>query len=152
MDAKILDFVAKRKAKIEKNRRRFERLVFHNFLGAYSVIQKTDSIVPITLVDIAHDGCSFQTSWSGVESDIFTIGSELTLRMYFSPDSYIPVVVDIKNSRPHKGKDGERYVLYGCKFDKSMPSFVAMESFIDFLYRFAEHSSDCKDNKRVGHI
>ena len=30
---------------------------------------------------------------------------------------------------------------YGCEFDDSMPSFEAIGSFIDFMYKFAEHST-----------
>lgn len=137
----VLNFVEKRSESIEKKRRAFERIVFKNLLGAYSVIDDTDTIYPVELIDISHDGCLFQTSWNFKNEEKFAIDKEMTLRMYFTKTSYIPVVVYIKYGKEYVGKDRETYMRYGCRFDKNTASFSAIESFIDFLYKFAEHST-----------
>lgn len=62
--------------------------------------------------------------------------------MYFTQDAYVPVTLRIKYSKEHKDeKDGNLYMRYGCEFDASMPSFSVIETFIEFLYQFAEHST-----------
>lgn len=141
MTDKVLDFAEKRQANIEKKRRNFERIVFQNFLGAYSVIDNDGSIYPVTLVDISHDGCLFQVPWNVKRDQKMEEGREVKMRMYFSKSSYIPVILTVKYGRESIDKDGETYMQYGCEFDKSMQSFQAMEKFIEFLYQFAEHST-----------
>lgn len=141
MTEKVLDFIGKRKENIEKKRRNFERLLFQNFLGAYTVIQQGEAIYPVSLVDISHDGCLFQTPWDVQRDEKIASDTELTLRMYFTKGSYVPVVVTMKYGNEFIADDGQTYMQYGCEFDKSMPSFDAMRSFIDFMYKFAEHSA-----------
>ncbi len=137
---KVLDFNKKKADTIEQKRRAFNRIVFQNFLGAYSVIDDNGAIYPVTMVDIAGDGCSFQVPWNGAKDKKLANGFELSLRMYFTNQSYIPVVIQVRHGKEVLGKDGNTYMQYGCEFDKSVASFEAMQSFIDFIYRFAEHS------------
>lgn len=141
MTEKVLDFIGKRKENIEQKRRNFERIVFDNFLGAYSVIHKDGVITPVSMVDISHDGCLFQVPWDMKKETPFGQGTEITLRMYFAKRSYIPVIVHVKYHREAIGKDGLTYMQYGAQFDTSMPTFNALKSFIDFMYKYAEHSS-----------
>lgn len=63
-DKKVVDFNAKRKESIEQKRRTFERVVFQEFLGVYSVVDDQGSGYPIKLVDISGDGCQFQLPFS----------------------------------------------------------------------------------------
>ena len=137
---KVLDFNKKKADTIEQKRRAFNRIVFQNFLGAYSVIDDNGTIYPVTMVDIAGDGCSFQVPWNGAKDKKLPGGFEVSLRMYFTNQSYIPVLMQIRHGKEVLGKDGNTYMQYGCEFDKTVASFEAMQSFIDFIYRFAEHS------------
>ncbi len=139
-DFKVLDFNKKKADTIEQKRRAFNRIVFQNFLGAYSVIDDNGTIYPVTMVDIAGDGCSFQVPWNGAKDKKLPGGFEVSLRMYFTNQSYIPVLMQIRHGKEVLGKDGNTYMQYGCEFDKTVASFEAMQSFIDFIYRFAEHS------------
>lgn len=142
MTDKVLDFVKKREENIEKKRRTFERILFQNFLGAYSVLDAQGTQYPITLIDISQDGCLFQVPWDINNPDSQLVKDEdMTLRMYFTKSTFIPVQVQVKYGKEFVDTDGQTYMRYGCEFDKSFPSFKAMESFIDFLYEFAEHSS-----------
>ena len=148
MTDKVLDFKKKREENIEKKRRTFERLLFHSTLGAYTVVDQNDAIYPIDLVDISHEGCLFQIPWDMKKDTQISRGHEMTLRMYFTKESYIPVVVNIKYGREHLTQDGRTFMQYGCEFDTSYPAFQALKHFIDFMYKYAEHSTiDHGDNK-----
>lgn len=145
---KILDFNKKKAETIEQKRRAFNRIVFQNFLGAYSVIDDNGSIYPVTMVDIAGDGCSFQVPWNPKDKKL-PQDFEVSMRMYFTDKSYIPVIMNVRHSKEVVGKDGNTYMQYGCEFDKSVPTFEAMQSFIDFIYKFAEHSAIDKGDTKV---
>ncbi len=145
---KVLDFNKKKAETIEQKRRAFNRIVFQNFLGAYSVIDDNGSIYPVMMVDIAGDGCSFQVPWSPTDKKL-PQDFEVNMRMYFTDKSYIPVIMNVRHSKEVVGKDGNTYMQYGCEFDKSVPTFEAMQSFIDFIYKFAEHSAIDKGDTKV---
>lgn len=147
-DFKVLDFNKKKAETIEQKRRAFNRIVFQNFLGAYSVIDDNGSIYPVTMVDIAGDGCSFQVPWAPKDKKL-PQDFEVSMRMYFTDKSYIPVIMNVRHSKEVVGKDGNTYMQYGCEFDKSVPTFEAMQSFIDFIYKFAEHSAIDKGDTKV---
>ena len=51
MTDKVLDFNEKRMASIEQKRRSFERVLFQNFLGAYSTIDQNGVLYPVTLIE-----------------------------------------------------------------------------------------------------
>lgn len=148
-DEKVLDFNKKKAETIEQKRRAFNRIVFQNFLGAYSVISDNGSIYPVTMVDIAADGCAFQVPWNSKKDTQLPSGFEVNMRMYFSDSSYIPVIMNIRHGKEVLGKDGITYMQYGCEFDKTHASFEAMQSFIDFIYKFAEHSAIDKGDTKV---
>ena len=139
--SKVLDFKKKREESIEQKRRNFERVLFNNLLGAYSVVDQDGMLYPIDLVDVSHDGCLFQLPWDVKSDKKLPNDHDLTLRMYFTKESYIPIVVTVKNAREYMDKNGHTYMQYGCIFDKSFPSFEAFSHFIAFTYKFAEHSA-----------
>lgn len=141
MTDKVLNFIEKRKETIEKKRRNFERLMFQNVLGCYSVIDNNGTVLPVNLVDISHTGCLFQVPWNVKSDSKMESDTELTLRMYFTKKSFVPAIVTIKYGKEFLDKDGQTYMQYGCEFDTSISSFEALSSFIDFLYKFAEHSA-----------
>ncbi|MCB9061271.1 MAG: PilZ domain-containing protein [Halobacteriovoraceae bacterium] len=146
----VLDFQKKREESIEKKRRNFERILFQSTLGAYSVVDDAGSIHPIQLVDISRDGCLFQVPWDPKQGgQKFQKDTEINIRMYFSKIEYIPVICLVKYSNEYVDESGQVYLRYGAEFDKTTTSFQAMESFIEFLYKFAEHSAIDKGDKKV---
>jgi hypothetical protein len=149
MTDKVLDFNARREENIEQKRRQFERILFNNFLGAYTVVDQGGTIYPVSLVDVSREGCLFQVPWNMERDTKIEEGTEITMRMYFTKKSFIPVVLEIKRGQEHVDEDGQTYMQYGAEFDTSMPSFQAVESFIDFMYKFAEHSSLDKGSQKV---
>ena len=146
---KVLDFNKKKAETIEQKRRAFNRIVFQNFLGAYSVIDDNGSIYPVTLVDIAGDGCSFQIPWNPAKDTKLEQDFEVQMRMYFTNASYIPVTMNVRYAQEVITNDGTSHIQYGCEFDKSATSFDAIQSFVDFLYKFAEHSAIDKGDTKV---
>ena len=139
-EAKVIDFKAKREENVEKKRRAFERVLFQNFLGAYTVIADGDLVYPVTLVDLSHDGCLFQVPWNEKSDKKIAENTEVKMRMYFTKHSYVPVIVNIRYGNTFTDQDGQTYMHYGCEFDKSMPTFDVMKDFINFMYSFAENS------------
>ena len=148
-DFKVLDFNKKKAETIEQKRRAFNRIVFQKFLGAYSVIDDNGTIYPVTMVDIAGDGCSFQVPWNSAKDQALPHDYELSMRMYFTDASYIPVIMNVRHAKEVVGTDAIVYMQYGCEFDKSVPTFEAMQSFIDFIYKFSEHSVIDKGDAKV---
>ena len=150
MTEKVLCFASKKKESAEQKRRNFERIVFQNFLGAYSVLDKNGVIYPVVLVDISKGGCLFQVPWDAGSDVRFETGTETTLRMYFTQESYIPIVVKVKRSEEYYD-DSRRasFMRYGCEFDRSLKSFKALKSFIEFMDNFAEHSVNDKGDVRL---
>ncbi|MFY7992309.1 MAG: PilZ domain-containing protein [Bacteriovoracaceae bacterium] len=148
-EKKVFDFGEKRKQSIEQKRRQFERVVFQEFLGVYSVIDDHGTGYPIKLVDISADGCLLQVPFSLKAKNQFKDGEEVTLKLYFSKGTYLPAVVKIRHAQEYVDKDGDAYLRLGGEFDKSLPSFGALSSFIDFIYKYAEYSCVDKGESKV---
>jgi len=148
-DKKVVDFNAKRKESIEQKRRTFERVVFQEFLGVYSVVDDQGSGYPIKLVDISGDGCQFQLPFSLKAKNQFKAGTEVTLKLYFSKGSYLPAVVTVRHATEYIDKDGDAWLRLGGDFDTTLPSFKALSSFIDFIYQYAEFSCIDKGESKV---
>jgi hypothetical protein len=148
-DKKVVDFNEKRKQSIEQKRRTFERVVFQEFLGVYTVVDDQGSGFPIKLVDISADGCQFQLPFSLKAKNQFKADTEVTLKLYFSKGSYLPAVVTVRHATEYIDKDGDAWLRLGGEFDTSLPSFKALSSFIDFIYQYAEFSCLDKGESKV---
>ena len=151
-DTKIFDFGKERKKRIDQKRRHFERLALSNFLGVEQQISKDGVTHSVTLVNISHQGCLFQIHWNPRRQTALPVDSEVTLRLYFTNDSYIPVVMKVKYGREHRSPEGTTYMQYGCEFDTSTSSFEAMSAFVDFLHKYAEHSTHDQGTKKVWYL
>jgi len=148
-DKKVVDFGAKRKQSIEQKRRTFERVVFQEFLGVYSVVDDQGSSFPIKLLDISGDGCQLQLPFSLKAKNQFKSNTELSLKFFFTKGSYLPAVVTIRHATEYVDKDGDAWLRFGGDFDTSLPSFKALSSFIDFIYQYAEFSCLDKGESKV---
>jgi hypothetical protein len=148
-DDKVLDFNKKREDNIEHKRRAVERIMFDNFLGTYSVIDGAGGIYPIDIIDISRSGCMIQVPYDKGTDKTFKEGEEFTLRLYFTKASYIPAHVTIKYGKEFTDKNDKKYMQFGCEFDTEVASFEALESFINFLYKFAEHSAVDRGDSKI---
>lgn len=149
-DENVLSFEKRRQQAIEDKKRTFERVLFKDFLGCYTEIDDQGTTFPVKIIDISRDGLLFQVPMSPNVKNTFGEDKELTLRFYFSKESFLPLVVNIKHGKEHINSRGDAFMRYGGEFDKSLPSFEAMKPFIEFIYKFAEFSCvDHGENHRV---
>jgi hypothetical protein len=148
-DKKVVDFGKKRQESIEQKRRTFERVVFQEFLGVYSVVDEQGSSFPIKLVDISKEGCQFQLPFSLKAKNQFKSGTEVTLKLFFTKGSYLPAVVTVRHATEYIDKDGDAWLRLGGEFDTSIPSFQALSHFIQFIYQYAEYSCLDKGESKV---
>lgn len=134
---KVVDFSKLRTKRLDQKRRKNERIFFKQLLGIYTVVGH-EEMREIEIVDVSEDGCSFQVPhnvddpWPGKQTD-------LPVRFYFSQDTYLPVRMEIINSRPCI-EEGVRMIQYGCKIDKDLKSYEAYRSFVKFLKEYAEEA------------
>jgi hypothetical protein len=148
-DKKVVDFNEKRKQSIEQKRRSFERVVFQEFLGVYSVVDDQGTGFPIKLVDISADGCQFQLPFSLKAKNQFKSGTEVTLKLFFTKGTYLPAVVTVRHATEYVDQQGDAWLRLGGDFDSSLPSFQALSSFIKFIYQYAEFSCLDKGESKV---
>lgn len=96
-DNKVVNFAEQRIKKIEVKKRAFERIMFDDMLGCYAEIDAQGSNHPIKIIDLSHDGCQFQVPKTKNKNDVFKNNTELTIRLYFSKESYLPIIINAKN-------------------------------------------------------
>ncbi len=145
----IIDFQAKRQSSIEKRKRSFERVLFSEFLGSYAEIDENGTKYSVQLIDISQDGCLFQIPFSPSNRAFFAQKDTITLRIYFTKEDFLPLVVSIKHFNEHIDERGDASLRFGGEFDKELPSFQAFKPFIDFIYKFAEFSCVDKGESKV---
>lgn len=149
-DKKVFDFNEKRRKTIEQKRRTFERVVFQEFLGVYTVIDDQGGAgYPIKLLDISADGCQFQVPFSLKAKNQFNSGTEVTLKLFFTKGSYLPALVTVRHATEYIDQQGDAWLRLGGVFDTNLPSFKALASFIDFIYQYAEFSCIEKGENKV---
>jgi hypothetical protein len=134
-DAPVLSFVAAREEQIEQKRRTYERVLFRNVLGVYTVMEQK-GLHAIELIDISEQGLSFQLP---VDSDYkLDLGEVLNLRLYFASDSFLPVSVKVVRAMDTV-IDRIATRQYGCEIDKSLKSYNAVYHLFQFIKSCAEH-------------
>lgn len=139
----IIDFAELREQKIAERRVQYERVLFDKMLGVYSIVEG-QGLKAIELLDISNEGISFQISADTPE--VYQKGDQVKVRLYFSQDTYVPVVVNIKNSNPIN-ISGRKMIRYGGSFDKDIKSYEAIQAFAEFI---KVYSSLCvKDNNNL---
>ncbi len=135
--------------KNEEKKRKTERIFFHHLVGIYGVIQP-GKMAQIDIIDVSEEGLAIQVpyneerSWPSESKDVL-------IRLYFSPDSFMEVKVEVKNSRPTI-EAGVRYVRYGCSVQQGHKSFEAWKRFVGFLRVYTEVSEKDSGNIGVGNI
>jgi len=147
--SKVIDFNAKRKESIEKKKRSFERVLFSEFLGSYAEIDESGTKFDVTMVDISQDGCLFQIPFAERSLKHFKNEQEITIRIYFTKEDFLPLSVKIKHLSEYVDERGEAHIRFGGEFDQSLPSFKAFSPFIDFIYKFAEFSCVDRGESKV---
>lgn len=138
-EGQVVDLQSFRKNKSEERRREYERVLFNRILGVYSFAEKT-ALQHIEVVDISYSGLKFRE-----ESPEHPLRAEekVALRFYFTPSSYLRVIVDIKRATAFKDDDREG-MEYGCQLDKTTKSYEVIRELIAFMYKYSETA--CQDH------
>ncbi len=137
----VVDFNQARTQRMDEKRRKTERIFFKHLLGVYCVTEGTTGhpeMRQLEIADISEDGCAFQVPFDSKNPWPNQL-KEMTLRLYFSQDTYIPINVKIQNSRPSI-ENGKKYHRYGCAVDTSLKSYEAYQKFVSFLKSYSEHA------------
>lgn len=144
----VVDFIETRARRLEEKRRKTERIFFKQIMGIYCVVGDHE-LFPIDIVDMSEEGCSFQIEFNPYSSPWPEETKEIPLRLYFTQDTYLPLHLQIQNSR-HYIENGKRYIRFGCKVDQSVSSYSAYQQFVRFLTFYSEHAH--QDNGKVTHF
>jgi hypothetical protein len=138
-EKRIIDLSVYRKNKNEERRREYERVLFNRILGVYSFAEKT-GLHHVEVIDISYSGIKFKEERP--ESPL-RVGQKIALRFYFTPSSYLRLVVDVKRVTPFKEEDREG-LEYGCEMDKNTKSYDVIKQLISFMYKYSEIA--CQDS------
>lgn len=135
---KIVDLIDYRKNKSEERRREYERVLFNRILGVYSFAEKT-GLHHVEVMDISFSGIKFRE-----EKPTHPLRAEdkVALRFYFTPSSYLRLVVEVKRVKPFKDEDREG-LEYGCELDRNTKSYDVIQQLINFMQKYSETA--CQD-------
>lgn len=134
---RVINFAQMREKRLEQKVRQNERVVFGNLLSVYSVTGES-KIHSIDIIEVSEEGLSFQIP-AAREKPWVTSENEIPIRMYFSADTFLEILVKVKHSRPSIDH-GEKYVRYGCSVDTTTQSFPVYQLFVQFLKQYAKHA------------
>lgn len=135
---KVVSLQSYREEKNEERRREYERVLFHRVLGVYSFIEKKN-LAHVEVLDISFSGILFRELHADT---VFKAGDKVALRFYFTPSSYLRLVIDVKRTRPFQS-GGRQGVEYGCELDKSTRSYEVLRQLVNFMYKYSEVA--CQD-------
>lgn len=134
----IIDLNDYRKNKSEERRREYERVLFNRILGVYSFAEKA-GLGHVEVVDMSYSGIKFRET--NPEHPL-KVDQKIALRFYFTPSSYLRLIVEVKRVLPFKEEDREG-LEYGAELDKSTRSYDVIRQLISFMYKYAEIA--CQD-------
>jgi hypothetical protein len=138
-----------RNRKNEEKKRKAERIFFQHLMGVYSVVPP-GKLIPVDIIDVSEEGLAIQVPYQSEKIWPVDINN-IPIRLYFSPESFMEIVVDIKNSKATI-EGGSRYVRYGCAVQSEHRSYDAWTKFVGFLRTYAEVSERDSGNISVGNI
>ena len=116
-----------------------QRVLFNRILGVYSFAEKT-GLHHVEVIDISYSGIKFKEERP---EQPLRVGQKIALRFYFTPSSYLRLVLDCKRVTPFKDDDREG-LEYGCEMDKNTKSYDVIKQLISFMYKYSEIA--CQDS------
>lgn len=137
-DKVIYDLTEFRKNRDEERKREYERVLFNRILGVYSFAEKS-KLYHVEVVDISLSGARFREI---LPENTMKPGDTVALRFYFTPSSYLRIVLEVK--RVTAFRDGDRDgVEYGCQIDRNTKSYEVIKELVNFMTKYAEIA--CQD-------
>ena len=143
-ESQVIDFSEARAQRMDEKRRKTERIFFKHLMGIYCVSESTE-LKQVEVMDVSEDGMSFQIPFTA-QDPWPRNATEIPIRLYFSQDTYLPIVLNIQNSRPYI-ENGVKYLRFGCAIDKTISSYEAYAQFVRFLGAYSQHAH--KDTGKV---
>lgn len=140
-DKQIIDLNHYRKERDEERRREYERVLFNRILGVYSYaeISGKTSLNHVEVLDVSFSGLRFREDKPELP---LRVGQKIALRFYFTPSSYLRVVLNVKRVTKFQEEDRSGYD-YGCEMDTDTKSSEVLKAFVGFMYKYAETA--CND-------
>ena len=135
----VIDLNSYRKNKNEERRREYERVLFNRILGVYSFAEKT-GLNHIEVIDLSYSGIRFKEV---KPEHPLKAEQKVALRFYFTPSSYLRLVVEVKRVTPFQ-EDDRAGLEYGCEIDKATKSYEVISELVAFMYKYAEVA--CQDH------
>lgn len=135
--AKVIKFKELQEKLKEKNRRKYQRVLFNNVLGAYAVIEEK-GLLEVKLLDISQDGVRFALS---SDHGKFKKGENLAFRLYFTQHDYIPIFIKVVHRQIEK-RDGIEIVQYGCQLEVNQD----IKKCMNYLVKFIQHYTNVAQN------
>ncbi|HVJ65700.1 MAG TPA: PilZ domain-containing protein [Bdellovibrionota bacterium] len=142
-DSKVVNFAKHQQQKQAVIRREYERILYKQFLGGYTVIENL-GLKGVELHDISKSGCLFSMD---PHDGAFNVGEDIDFRFYFSTNAYVPAKLKIVRAEKLDEGYGVRW-QYGCSFDLANQSYPALEKFVDFLDAFAQAAREDKGDQK----
>jgi hypothetical protein len=136
-----------RNRKQEEKKRKTERIFFDHLVSVYALVNP-GKMVQIQLTDVSEDGLGIQVPYQ-TERVWPHQAENIAIRLYFSAENFMEVLVDIKNTRPTID-GGKRFIQYGCAVKSEQRASVAWTRFVSFLKAFSEVSERDTGNIGVG--
>lgn len=130
---RVIDLTSYRQNKNEEKRREYERIIFNRVLGVYSFVEK-NGLSHVEIVDVSYSGIRFREENPEMP---FTAGQKVALRFYFTPNTYLRVVSDVKRVIPFE-ENGRSGLEYGCELDQKTKSYEVINQLVNFMYKYAE--------------
>lgn len=135
---RVIDLNNYRREKNEEKRREYERVLFNRILGVYSFAEKT-GLHHVEVMDISYSGIRFREE---KPEHPLKSGQKIALRFYFTPSSYLRLLVEVKRVIPFE-EEGHNGLEYGCELDKLTKSYEVINELVSFMYKYAEVA--CQD-------
>lgn len=135
---KIVDLNDYRRNKNEERRREYERVLFNRVLGVYSFVEK-GKLQHVETADISYSGIKFRETKPELP---IKVGNRVALRFYFTPGSYLRIVVQVKRVTPFED-NGRSGLEYGCELDTKTKSYTVLKQLVEFMHQYSEIA--CQD-------
>jgi hypothetical protein len=105
--------------------------------GLSGAVETPRELVTDELVDASTQGISFQLPEDNPKAAQFATGASLIFRLYINKDSFIALLVHVKNVSIIT-EDGKKYVRPGCHIDPQAQDYETYSAFLTFLSKYVD--------------
>jgi hypothetical protein len=124
--APVIDMTEKRNEILSKERRQVRRTILSEFVGA-SVVVPGKGLMKVALFDISESGLAFDIE---DKAGHFSLGEEVSMRVYLNHQTYFGFVVKVQNTREILDEGVYRH---GAGFVKGTVNDQALFHFVKFI-------------------